>query len=58
MRNARSARTGSPARVPGQLCILINAEWAYTTKGLEAISRDIVTSVKYLGQTEAVGTHF
>jgi hypothetical protein len=49
MRDARVAPAGSPRRLEGRLRVLINDEWAYTSSGLEAISRETIIPINATG---------
>lgn len=49
MRLARAAPAGSAARLQGQLRVLINDDWAYTSEGLEAVSAATIFPVKAAG---------
>lgn len=49
MRLARAAPAGSAARLQGQLRVLVNDDWAYTSEGLEAVSAEIIFPIKAAG---------
>lgn len=55
MRNARAAPAGSPHRFQGQLRILINNEWAFTSAGLEAVSTDGFIAIRSAGWADGGG---
>jgi hypothetical protein len=52
MRLARAAPAGSAARLQGQLRVLINDDWAYTSEGLEAVSAETILPIKAAGWVE------
>lgn len=49
MRDARMAPAGSPHRLEGRLRVLINDDWAYTSVGLEAISKETILTIRAAG---------
>lgn len=49
MRLARAAPAGSAARLQGQLRVLINDDWAYTSEGLEAVRAATIFPIKAAG---------
>jgi hypothetical protein len=46
MRDARMASAGSPRRFDGSLRVLINDDWAYTSAGLEAVSKEVLFTIR------------
>jgi hypothetical protein len=49
MRQARVAPADSPDRLQGQLRVLINRQWAYTSHGLEALASETALPIKAAG---------
>lgn len=52
MQAARMAPAGSPQRLEGELRVLINDEWAYTSAGLEAVAHETIFPVRPAGFDE------